>query len=192
MAFSANPEDLYPTAGNIITPLKDSHRFPESSPIIPEARKRPWRLTRQEAWLDRPASAAKAVHTGNRAPDSSSRYAFESAAQDKDYVDQKSGVSARLPIAAMELLASAGGIARRADRRGFAAGALVGLWKAWSRPSPAKLELVYAGEAGRTRANIAPGPMIGKAVRTVFHKHFPEFPLQQEGKAAPRRTPTIP
>ncbi|HKP96622.1 MAG TPA: magnesium chelatase [Fibrobacteria bacterium] len=165
MAFSANPED-YTNRGNIITPLKDRI----DSQIIthyPKSAEAAMEITRQEAWLDRPAAAAKAV-----IPETVrlivERIAFE-AREDKDYVDQKSGVSARLPIAAMELLASA------VELRG----ALTGEASPRARLSdlesvvPAitgKLELVYAGEQ-EGPANIARA-MVGKAVRSVFHKHF--------------------
>jgi magnesium chelatase subunit I len=165
MAFSANPED-YTNRGNIITPLKDRI----DSQIIthyPKSAEAAMEITRQEAWLDRPSASAKAV-----IPETIrlivEQIAFE-AREDKDYVDQKSGVSARLPIAAMELLASA------VELRG----ALTGETSPRARLSdlesvvPAitgKLELVYAGEQ-EGPANIARA-MLGKALRTVFHRHF--------------------
>ena len=163
MAFSANPED-YTNRGNIITPLKDRI----DSQIIthyPRSAEAAMEITRQEARVE--PSGPKPV-----IPDLL-RLAVEhiafAAREDKDYVDQKSGVSARLPIAAMELLASA------VELRG----ALTGEAAPRARLSdldvvvPAitgKLELVYAGEQ-EGPANIARA-MVGKAVKAVFHKHF--------------------
>src|SRR5690606_12728018 len=165
MAFSANPED-YTNRGNIITPLKDRI---ESQIIThyPRSAETAMEITRQEAWLDRPGAACKAL-----IPEALrlivERIAFE-AREDKDFVDQKSGVSARLPIAALELLASA------VELRG----ALTGETSPRARISdlesvvPAitgKLELVYAGEQ-EGPANIARA-LLGKAVRSVFHMGF--------------------
>ncbi|MEO7424319.1 MAG: magnesium chelatase [Fibrobacteria bacterium] len=183
MAFSANPED-YTNRGNIITPLKDRI----DSQIIthyPKNAEAAMEITRQEAWLERPNAGAKAV-----IPETMrlivEQIAFE-AREDKDYVDQKSGVSARLPIAAMELLASA------VELRG----ALTGETAPRARLSdlesvvPAitgKLELVYAGEQ-EGPANIARA-MVGKAVRKVFHKHFQD-PYNKKEKV-PENNPYYP
>jgi magnesium chelatase subunit I len=163
MAFSANPED-YTNRGNIITPLKDRI----DSQIIthyPKSAEAAMEITRQEAriqtWGPKPVI-----------PDllrlAVEQIAFE-AREDKDYVDQKSGVSARLPIAAMELLASA------VELRGTLTGedaprARLSDLDAVVPAITGKLELVYAGEQ-EGPANIARA-MIGKAVRTVFHKLF--------------------
>ena len=164
MAFSANPED-YTNRGNIITPLKDriDSQIITHYPRSPEAAVE---ITRQEAWLDSDEAIKAQIPETIRLI--VEQIAFE-AREDKDYVDQKSGVSARLPIAAMELLASA------VELRG----ALTGESAPRARLSdlesviPAitgKLELVYAGEQ-EGPANIARA-MVGKAVRTVFHRHF--------------------
>jgi magnesium chelatase subunit I len=96
------------------------------------------------------------------------RIAFE-ARDDKDYVDQKSGVSARLPIAALELLYSA------VELRGAATGeaaprARLSDLEAVVPAVTGKLELVYAGEQ-EGPAQIARA-MIGKAVRAEFTDRF--------------------
>jgi magnesium chelatase subunit I len=165
MAFSANPED-YTSRGNIITPLKDRI----DSQIITHYPKTPeiaMAITAQEAWLDRPGKGCKPVVPGlvRRAVE---RIAFE-AREDKDYVDQKSGVSARLPIAALELLYSA------VELRGLHTGEAAPRARLSDLESvvPAitgKLELVYAGEQ-EGPANIARA-MVGKAVRAEFHALF--------------------
>jgi magnesium chelatase subunit I len=163
MAFSANPED-YTNRGNIITPLKDRI----DSQIIthyPRNAEAAMEITRQEARIE--TSGPKPV-----IPDlirlAIEQIAFE-AREDKDYVDQKSGVSARLPIAAMELLASA------VELRGTSTGedaprARLSDLEAVVPAVTGKLELVYAGEQ-EGPANIARA-MVGKAVRSVFQKLF--------------------
>ena len=102
MAFSANPED-YTSRGNIITPLKDriDSQIITHYPRTPETA---MAITAQEAWLDRGGKVVPVIAPLLRKV--VERIAFE-ARDDKDYVDQKSGVSARLPIAALELLCSA-------------------------------------------------------------------------------------
>lgn len=164
MAFSANPED-YTNRGNIITPLKDRidsqiiTHYPKDAGLAME-------ITRQEAWLERGSSVKPVIPDAVRLI--VEQIAFE-AREDKDYVDQKSGVSARLPIAALELLASA------VELRG----ALTGESAPRARLSdlesviPAitgKLELVYAGEQ-EGPANIARA-MAAKAMKNVFHRYF--------------------
>jgi magnesium chelatase subunit I len=163
MAFSANPED-YTNRGNIITPLKDRidsqiiTHYPRSAEAAVE-------ITRQEARIE-PGGPNPVI------PDLI-RLAVEhiafAAREDKDYVDQKSGVSARLPIAAMELLASA------VELRGTVTGegaprARISDLEVVVPAITGKLELVYAGEQ-EGPANIARA-MVGKAVRAVFHKLF--------------------
>jgi magnesium chelatase subunit I len=164
MAFSANPED-YTNRGNIITPLKDRI----DSQIIthyPKNARTAMEITRQESWLVRESKTKPIFPEAIRLI--VEQIAFE-AREDKDFVDQKSGVSARLPIAAMELLASA------VELRG----ALTGEDSPRARISdlesviPAitgKLELVYAGEQ-EGPANIARA-MLAKATKHVFHQYF--------------------
>src|SRR6185295_269673 len=124
-------------------------------------------ITRQEAWLDRPGAPAQPV-----IPDlirlMVERIAFE-ARDDKDFIDQKSGVSARLAISALELLVSA------VELRGSLTGepaprARISDLESALPAVTGKLELVYAGEQ-EGPMNIARA-MVGKAVRSVFHQHF--------------------
>ncbi len=100
LVFSANPED-YTSRGNIITPLKDridSQILTHYPQKVETAR----RITEQEAWLDRDGSASIDVPVYIR--DLVESVAF--VARESELVDQTSGVSARLTIAAMELLQS--------------------------------------------------------------------------------------
>ncbi len=165
MVFTANPED-YTNRGSIITPLKDRiasqilTHYPRS---IDDARQ----ITEAEAWLDRDGGAAVVV------PDFLADVVEEIAARgrESEYIDQSSGVSARLPIAARELLVSQ--VERRQFRDGGAAAVarLVDL----AQLAPAitgKVELVYEGEQeGATKVS---RHLIGTACRVVFDRYFPD------------------
>jgi magnesium chelatase subunit I len=164
LVFSANPED-YTSRGNIITPLKDRidsqilTHYPQS---VDTAR----RITEQEAWLDRNGSATIDVPPYVR--DLVESIAF--VARGSELVDQSSGVSARLTIAAMELLQS--NLERRA--------ALTGDGYVFPRLSdlnmvlPAitgKVEMVYEGE--QQGAEVVARKLIGEALGKVFQEKFP-------------------
>ncbi|HVR37523.1 MAG TPA: AAA family ATPase [Thermoanaerobaculia bacterium] len=164
LVFSANPED-YTSRGNIITPLKDRidsqilTHYPQS---IDTAR----RITQQEAWLEREGGARIDIPLYVR--DLVENIAF--VARGSDLVDQSSGVSARLTIAAMELLQS--NLERRAaitnDRVVFPR--LSDL----SMILPAitgKVEMVYEGE--QQGAEVVARKLIGQAVAKLFESKFP-------------------
>ncbi|HEX7252787.1 MAG TPA: AAA family ATPase, partial [Thermoanaerobaculia bacterium] len=100
LVFSANPED-YTNRGNIITPLKDRI----SSQILthyPDDVKVAAKITAQEAWLDREDEPRIEIPDFFR--ELVEEIAF--AARQSEFVDQSSGVSARMPISAIEILAS--------------------------------------------------------------------------------------
>ena len=110
MVFSANPED-YTNRGSIITPLKDRissqilTHYPPDVKIAAD-------ITRQEAWTERDVP-----ERGD--PRGRPRLLVEEislAARESDLVDQSSGVSARVAISALELLAS------NLERRALATG----------------------------------------------------------------------
>jgi len=99
MVFSANPED-YTNRGTIITPLKDRissqilTHYPPDTTVAAD-------ITRQEAWTERDVP--------NVVIPEEFRLLVEDisfAARESDLVDQSSGVSARVAISALELLAS--------------------------------------------------------------------------------------
>jgi magnesium chelatase subunit I len=96
LVFSANPED-YTNRGNIITPLKDRI----SSQILthyPDDVKTAARITAQEAWLQRDSAPATEIPEFFR--ELVEEIAF--AARSSEFVDQSSGVSARMPISAVQ------------------------------------------------------------------------------------------
>ncbi len=163
--FTANPED-YTNRGSIITPLKDriESQILTHYPKTIELSKK---ITAQEAKLSNEQQGLLDVHP--LVHDLLEQTAFE--ARKSDYVDQKSGVSARLTIAAYELMHSA------AERRIL----LNNESKTISRISdvfaavPAitgKLELVYEGEL-EGMSNVAYFIM-NKALRTLFTDYFPD------------------
>ncbi|HKR64474.1 MAG TPA: AAA family ATPase [Thermoanaerobaculia bacterium] len=172
LVFSANPED-YTSRGNIITPLKDridSQILTHYPQQVDTAR----RITEQEAWLDREGGAQIEIPTFVR--DLVESVAF--VARESELVDQTSGVSARLTIAAIELLQS--NLERRA--------ALTGDRVVFPRLSdlamvlPAitgKVEMVYEGE--QQGAEVVARKLIGVAVGKVFESVFP--PVERAGVA---------
>ena len=99
--FTANPED-YTNRGSIVTPLKDrigSQIFTHYPKSIALARE----ITEQEAKISKEDKAS--ILVPNLAKDLLEEVAF--TARKSEYVDAKSGVSARLTISAMENLIAA-------------------------------------------------------------------------------------
>ncbi|NNE68866.1 MAG: magnesium chelatase [Rhodothermales bacterium] len=164
MVFSANPED-YTNRGSIITPLKDRI----DSQIIthyPATVETGIAITDQEAWQERTGEVT--VHVPHFFREIIEQVAFE--ARGSEYVDQNSGVSARMTRAALENLISA------AERRAL----LCGERETTARPSDlwfveaaitGKLELVYEGEqeGAQTVAQV----LTGRALKNTFARHFP-------------------
>ncbi|HEX7050327.1 MAG TPA: hypothetical protein VF188_09015 [Longimicrobiales bacterium] len=138
LVFTANPED-YTARGKIITPLKDRIGA-EVMTHYPETLEAGMAITRQEAWLDR---GALPVDIPDFVAETIEWIAF--LAREDKRVDQRSGVSQRMPISVLENAVSS------AERRAILCGESVAV----PRPSdvyaalPAitgKLELEYEGE----------------------------------------------
>lgn len=171
LVFSANPED-YTSRGNIITPLKDridSQILTHYPQTVDVAR----RITEQEAWLERDQPVK--VEMPPYISDLIESIAF--VARESELVDQSSGVSARLTIAARELLHS--NLERRA--------ALTGDKRVFPRLSdlamllPAitgKVEMVYEGE--QQGAEVVARKLIGMATAKLFASKFP--PVERAGQ----------
>ncbi len=163
--FTANPED-YTNRGSIVTPLKDRI----SSQIIthyPETIEIGKKITHQEAALH--PEQEKIVNVDELAKDLIEQVAIE--ARSSEYVDAKSGVSARLTISAYENMVSA------AERRALINGEenvdirvsdMVGVIPAIT----GKIELVYEGE--QEGPLIVAHNLVGKAVRSLFVQFFPD------------------
>jgi len=164
--FTANPED-YTNRGSIVTPLKDRigsqilTHYPED---IETARK----ITEQEANLD--TSQTDTIYVPDIARDLLEQISFE--ARNSEYVDAKSGVSARTSITAFENLLST------AERRALSTGAdstmirlsdFLGVIPAIT----GKIELVYEGE--QEGADGVASILIDEAVKSLFPKYFPKI-----------------
>jgi magnesium chelatase subunit I len=163
--FTANPED-YTNRGSIVTPLKDRI----DSQIIthyPKTLEIGKHITQQEARLN--DEQRKLVSVNEIAKDLIEQIAFE--ARKSEYVDSKSGVSARLTISAYENLVAA------AERRCIINNEkstqirvldFVGVIPAIT----GKVELVYEGE--QEGPGIVAQNLVGKALRTQFLNFFPD------------------
>jgi magnesium chelatase subunit I len=162
--FTANPED-YTNRGSIVTPLKDRidsqilTHYPKSIEISKE-------ITAQEANIS--AHQRKHVHVDELLKILIEEIAFQ--ARESEFVDQKSGVSARMTISAMENLFSF------AERRMLINGekdahARIADLYAVIPSITGKVELVYEGELEGI-ATVAYF-LIGKAIRSEFTNLFP-------------------
>lgn len=173
--FTANPED-YTNRGSIVTPLKDRiesqiiTHYPKSIEIGK-------RITAQEARLD--GKPLDKIHVPELMKDLIEQIAVE--ARSSEYVDEKSGVSARLTISAYENLISA------AERRLYLNNEestviriadLIGIIPAIT----GKVELVYEGE--QEGAGLVAYNLIGKAIRTLFTDYFPSPEQNKKEKLA--------
>jgi len=171
--FTANPED-YTNRGNIITPLKDRI----DSQILthyPRSMEDAIRITEQEAHVSR---NGKKIAIPRFFQEIVEQVAFE--ARKSEFVDQKSGVSARLTIAAMENLVS------NAERRAIMVSEPAVIPRMCDLPHvlpglTGKIELVFEGEQeGSVKVSRA---LVGKAVRETFRRYFPD-PLRKRARKA--------
>jgi len=175
--FTANPED-YTNRGSIVTPLKDRigsqilTHYPETIAIART-------ITQQEAKLLHHQS--ETIHVPSLAKDLLEQISFE--ARESEYIDSKSGVSARLSITAYEVLLST------AERRALQSGAetttvrlsdFMGIIPAIT----GKVELVYEGE--QEGAAAVAQHLIGDAIHTFFPAYFPKIEkLERDLEASP-------
>lgn len=162
--FTANPED-YTNRGSIVTPLKDRigsqilTHYPRSIEIASE-------ITMQEAKI--PAQQKSKIEAPHLLSLLIERVAFE--ARQSEYIDQKSGVSARLTIASWENIFS---VAERRmllnseQKTTLRIADLAGIIPSIT----GKVELVYEGELEGI-ASVAYS-LIGKAIRNEFTTLFP-------------------
>ncbi len=172
MIFTANPED-YTNRGNIITPLKDRI----AAQIIthyPYELDHAIAITEQEAWLKR--SEEEGVVLPYYFKEIIEQIAVEARAS--DWVDQKSGVSARLSTSAMETLIS------NAERRAILCGDSIIAPRITDLGAvitgiTGKVELVFEGE--EEGISTVAKALIGRAVKTIFKKYFPD-PLAKPRK----------
>ena len=175
--FTANPED-YTNRGSIVTPLKDrigSQIFTHYPKTIALARK----ITEQEAHIS--LADKNNIYIGDIARDLLEEVAF--TARNSEYVDAKSGVSARLTISAMENLIASAKLrlietaSEKTSIRLVDFGSII----------PAitgKIELVYEGEQ-EGAAEVAQ-MLIDQAIIVEFEKRFPKISkLEKVGVKTP-------
>ena len=119
LVFSANPED-YTARGKIITPLKDRIGS-EIRTHYPRSRHDAMAITAQEAWLDRRAARAGRPAGRSAAVRARDRRRNRVPRPRRSEGRQRSGVSQRLPITALENVVSNAErralLARRSRRR---------------------------------------------------------------------------
>lgn len=170
--FTANPED-YTNRGSIVTPLKDRigsqilTHYPEDVEIARS-------ITEQET--AQAVAEKESVYVPEVAKDILEQISFE--ARESEFIDAKSGVSARLSITAFENLLST------AERRALEHGKtdttvrlsdFMGIIPAIT----GKVELVYEGEQ-EGAAQVA-YQLIADAVKHQFNLYFPKIEkLQKE------------
>lgn len=175
--FTANPED-YTNRGSIVTPLKDRigsqilTHYPDSLEIART-------ITEQET-ADA-VSEKENIYVPELAKDILEQISFE--ARENEFIDAKSGVSARLSITAFQNLLSTA--ERRALQNGdettsVRLGDFIGIVPAIT----GKVELVYEGE--QEGASEVAKQLIADAVKTQFVQYFPKIEkLQKEGEQQP-------
>ncbi|MFQ3212831.1 MAG: magnesium chelatase subunit I [Marivirga sp.] len=162
--FTANPED-YTNRGSIITPLKDRidaqiiTHYPESIEIGKK-------ITQQEAAITPAQKESISVQVLSQ--DLIEQIAIE--ARGSEYIDEKSGVSARLTISAYESLLSAAerrSLINHEKKTHVRMSDFIGVIPAIT----GKVELVYEGE--QEGPGIVANSLIGKAIRNQFINYFP-------------------
>ncbi len=175
--FTANPED-YTNRGSIVTPLKDRigsqilTHYPETVEIAQT-------ITQQEAGLQ--GNRVVDVHVPELAKELVEQIGF--AARSSEYIDLKSGISARMSITAFENLMSTA--ERRALANGEKAtvvrfGDLMGMIPSIT----GKVELVYEGE--QEGSVMVAETLIGMAAKTMFLERFPKIQkLTKENEKTP-------
>ena len=162
--FTANPED-YTNRGSIITPLKDRIQsqilthYPKSIELGME-------ITAQEAAITKEQQKRVTVPAFVR--EMIEMVAFE--ARESEYVDHKSGVSARLTISALENLVSAAerrSIINKEKKTNARISDLMSIVPAIT----GKVELVYEGE--QEGPQFVAMRLLGMAIRKKFPQIFP-------------------
>ena len=163
--FTANPED-YTNRGSIVTPLKDRigsqilTHYPKSIELSKQ-------ITAQEAKLS--VAQKQHIEVNDLIATLIERVAFE--ARESEYVDSKSGVSARLTISAYENLVSTAErrmLMNNEEKTVARISDLIGIIPAVN----GKIELVYEGE--QEGAAMVALSLLGKAIRNHFIQLYPD------------------
>ncbi len=177
--FTANPED-YTNRGSIVTPLKDRI---ESQILThyPKTIETSLAITEQEAEIL--AEQKEMVDTSDLVKRLIEQIAFE--ARTNEYVDKKSGVSARLTIAAFENAVSSAerrAIIHEEKKTQVWISDLMGIIPSIT----GKIELVYEGEQeGPYQVSVN---LLEKSIRTQFVQYFPNPEQAKKKKATGKRS----
>ncbi|MDC6351553.1 magnesium chelatase [Zeaxanthinibacter sp. PT1] len=164
--FTANPED-YTNRGSIVTPLKDrigSQILTHYPDDIETARK----ITEQEIQVD--SRQTDAIYIPDLAKDLLEQISFE--ARESDYVDTKSGVSARTSITAYENLLSTAehrSLQSGSDKTAVRLSDFMGVIPSIT----GKIELVYEGE--QEGADTVAVILLEDAIKSLFESYFPKI-----------------
>ncbi|PHN07478.1 P-loop NTPase family protein [Flavilitoribacter nigricans] len=171
--FTANPED-YTNRGSIITPLKDRiesqilTHYPKTIEIAQQ-------ITTQEAQI------AAEQQSNIEVPDLLAilleMIAFE--ARQSEYIDEKSGVSARLSISAFENLMSTAERRMLINKEKKTILRITDFWGVIPAIT-GKVELVYEGEQ-EGPYNVALN-LLNSAVKKTFLNHFPNPDKLEKGR----------
>ncbi|MBL7828485.1 MAG: magnesium chelatase [Saprospiraceae bacterium] len=171
--FTANPED-YTNRGSIITPLKDRiesqilTHYPDSIEI---GRK----ITEQESRIT--DDQKKRVTVPDQLKNLIEEVAF--AARDSEFVDSKSGVSARLTIAAFENLYATAERRMLLNDEKNAQARIVDFWGIIPAIT-GKVEMVYEGE--QEGSGVVALHLINEAIKKTFLAHFPNPTKMKRGQ----------
>ena len=170
LVFSANPED-YTARGKIITPLKDRIGA-EIRTHYPTALKSGIAITSQEAWTNRGAEIELEIPPAIR--EIVEQIAFQ--ARDDKRLDQRSGISQRLPISVLEAVIS------NAERRALlnnettASPRISDIYSSLSSIT-GKIELEYEGE--QVGAERIAQELIRRACGEVFIDRYARVDARQ-------------
>lgn len=162
--FTANPED-YTNRGSIITPLKDRiesqilTHYPKTIEIAQQ-------ITKQEAKLTE--EQCNSVRVPDMLQILLEQISFE--ARESEFVDEKSGVSARLSISGYENLVSTAERRMLINGENATAARITDFWGVVPAIT-GKVELVYEGE--QEGPYMVALSLLNSAVKKVFLDHFP-------------------
>ena len=164
--FTANPED-YTNRGSIVTPLKDriGSQILTHYPKDIETAKL---ITKQEAII--PTNRETIIHVPELARDLVEQIGFE--ARKSEFIDAKSGVSARMSISSFENLISAAErrlLINGEEKTSIRMSDFLGVIAAIN----GKVELLYEGE--QQGAEQISFHLINQAVKSLFKNYFPEI-----------------
>ena len=171
--FTANPED-YTNRGSIVTPLKDRigsqilTHYPTSVAIAKS-------ITAQEVKVS--AERQQPIIVPEAAKELIEQIGFE--ARRSEFVDTKSGISARMSISAYENMVSAAEL-RLLKTKGKKTAVRLSDFAGVVPAITGKVEVVYEGE--QEGARFVADHLIQEGVKALFELRFPKLPkLEKQG-----------